>query len=164
MGAIFFLDAVIKRRLCCEIRKVRPLQRKLETLDAWVVGLRRSQSETRGAVPKVGSDSDHGGIVKLAPLADWTKDQVWDYIHRNDVPYHKLYEQGYASIGCEPCTRAVQPGEGLRAGRWWWEQGAEKECGIHLSPSGKLQRELDVLVEQILDHEAVKKPDGIPSV
>lgn len=149
-GPDLFYEAVAKRRLCCEIRKVRPLNRKLAALDAWVVGLRRAQSGTRGTVAKVGIDTDHGGIAKLAPLADWTKAQVWDYIRRHDVPQHKLYSQGYPSIGCAPCTRAVAPGEPPRAGRWWWEQDSEKECGIHVSPTGELQREVDVLLEELV--------------
>ncbi len=149
-GPDLFYEAVSKRRLCCQIRKSRPLKRKLAALDAWVVGLRRAQSETRGAVPKVGTDTDHGGIAKLAPLADWTKQQVWDYLRRHNVPQHPLYSQGYTSIGCAPCTRAVAAGEGARAGRWWWEQDSDKECGIHVSATGELQREIDVLLDELL--------------
>jgi thioredoxin-dependent adenylylsulfate APS reductase len=121
------------RIACCNVRKVEPLRRKLATLDAWIAGLRREQWASRRNIAKVELDRDHGGIVKLNPLADWTLDEVWDYVKRNDVPYHELFDHGYASIGCAPCTRPVQPGEPERAGRWWWEQDTAKECGIHCS-------------------------------
>jgi thioredoxin-dependent adenylylsulfate APS reductase len=121
------------RLACCEIRKVQPLKRKLATLDAWVAGLRREQWKSRRNVAKVELDRDHGGIVKINPLADWSLDDVWDYVRKNDVPYHELFDHGYTSIGCAPCTRAVMPGEHERAGRWWWEQDTDKECGIHCS-------------------------------
>jgi thioredoxin-dependent adenylylsulfate APS reductase len=121
------------RIACCEIRKVEPLKRKLATLDAWVAGLRREQWVSRRNIAKVELDSDHGGIVKLNPLADWTLDQVWSYVRENEVPYHELFDHGYASIGCAPCTRPILPGEPERAGRWWWEQDTAKECGIHCS-------------------------------
>jgi thioredoxin-dependent adenylylsulfate APS reductase len=121
------------RLACCEARKVRPLRRKLATLDAWVAGLRREQWASRRTVAKVELDRDHGGIVKLNPLADWTLERVWAYIREHEVPYHELFDHGYTSIGCAPCTRAVLPGEHERAGRWWWETRADKECGIHCS-------------------------------
>jgi thioredoxin-dependent adenylylsulfate APS reductase len=122
------------RMRCCELRKVEPLTRKLATLDAWVAGLRREQWRSRTNIAKVELDRDHGGIVKVNPLADWTLERVWDYVRANDVPYHALFDQGYTSIGCAPCTRAVLPGEPERAGRWWWEEeDADKECGIHCS-------------------------------
>lgn len=149
-GPLLFRDTVSKRKLCCEIRKVRPLKRKLATLDAWVTGLRRSQGGSRDEVQPVSLDEEHAGMIKLAPLASWTEKDVWDYIRRNDVPVHKLYSQGYPSIGCEPCTRAVKPGEPPRAGRWWWETEADKECGIHVSPSGEVRRDFDVLLEEVL--------------
>jgi phosphoadenylyl-sulfate reductase (thioredoxin) len=98
-----------------------------------VSGLRREQWRTRTNIAKVELDRDHGGIVKLNPLADWHADDVWDYVRKNDVPYHELFDHGYASIGCAPCTRPVEPGESERAGRWWWEQDTDKECGIHCS-------------------------------
>ena len=129
-----FRRSVSLRLLCCEARKVKPLNRALTGLDAWVAGLRRSQSATRAAVAKIELDENHDGILKLNPLADWDIDQVWEYIRAHDVPYNDLYDQGYTSIGCAPCTRAIEPGEDVRAGRWWWETGATKECGIHLSP------------------------------
>ena len=130
-----FYGSVSLRLLCCNIRKVEPVDRALKDLDAWVSGLRRTQGETRAATAKVESDAAHGGIAKVNPLADWTYEQVWEYIRANDVPYNELYDQGYTSIGCAPCTRPVQPGEDLRAGRWWWENGMPKECGIHLGPA-----------------------------
>ena len=121
------------RLACCEIRKVQPLKRKLGTLDAWIAGLRREQWKSRRNIAKVELDRDHGGIVKINPLADWSLEDVWDYVRKNDVPYHELFDHGYTSIGCAPCTRAVLPGEHERAGRWWWEQDTDKECGIHCS-------------------------------
>ena len=123
------------RLACCEIRKVQPLKRKLATLDAWIAGLRREQWKSRRNIAKVELDRDHGGIVKINPLADWSLDEVWDYVRKNEVPYHELFDHGYTSIGCAPCTRAVLPGEHERAGRWWWEQDTDKECGIHCSVS-----------------------------
>jgi thioredoxin-dependent adenylylsulfate APS reductase len=121
------------RLACCTVRKVEPLRRKLATLDAWVTGLRREQWRSRRNVAKVELDRDHGGIVKLNPLADWTLDRVWDYVRKREVPYHELFDQGYTSIGCAPCTRPVLAGEPERAGRWWWERDTDKECGIHCS-------------------------------
>jgi thioredoxin-dependent adenylylsulfate APS reductase len=126
-------DSVRLRTRCCEIRKVEPLKRKLATLDAWVAGLRREQWASRRNIAKVELDLDHGGVVKLNPLADWTLERVRDYIRANHVPYHELFDHGYTSIGCAPCTRAVVPGESERAGRWWWEEDTDKECGIHCS-------------------------------
>ena len=149
-GPNLFYDSVAKRRMCCEVRKVRPLQRKLAGLSAWVVGLRRGQSESRQDVPKVQADPEHKGLFKLCPLADWTDDQVWDHVRRHDVPVHKLYSEGYTSIGCAPCTRAPLAGEDARAGRWWWENDAGKECGIHYSPDGVPHREFDVLLADVL--------------
>jgi phosphoadenylyl-sulfate reductase (thioredoxin) len=121
------------RLACCELRKVQPLRRKLATLDAWIAGLRREQWKSRSAITKVELDRDHGGIVKLNPLADWTLEQVWAYVREHEVPYHELFDHGFTSIGCSPCTRAVLPGEHERAGRWWWESDTDKECGIHCS-------------------------------
>jgi thioredoxin-dependent adenylylsulfate APS reductase len=136
-GADLFYRSVEARTLCCEVRKVRPLARKLRTLAAWATGLRRGQSPARASIPKVEEDS---GTVKLNPLADWSAAQVDDYIAANGVPVHPLYARGYASIGCAPCTRAVAPGEDQRAGRWWWEHESAKECGIHFSPDGQVER------------------------
>jgi thioredoxin-dependent adenylylsulfate APS reductase len=132
-GPNLMYRSVDLRLACCTIRKVEPLKRKLATLDAWVAGLRREQWASRRNIAKVELDREHGNIVKLNPLADWSLDRVWDYIHRNEVPYHELFDHGYTSIGCAPCTRAVLPGEPERAGRWWWEEDTDKECGIHCS-------------------------------
>jgi phosphoadenosine phosphosulfate reductase len=146
-GPDLFRDSVAKRRLCCEIRKVRPLERKLAELDAYVVGLRRGQSATRDNVQHI----EHvNGKAKISPLADWTREDVDRYIAEHDVPRHGLYALGYTSIGCAPCTRATVAGEDERAGRWWWEQDAAKECGLHVAPDGSVRRELDVLLEEVL--------------
>ncbi len=133
-GINLFYQSTSLRLLCCEARKVKPLNRALENLDAWMTGLRRSQTAIREGTRKIEVDSAHGGITKVNPLADWSSEQVWEYIRANDVPYNDLYDRGYTSIGCAPCTRAVEPGEDPRAGRWWWEKGMPKECGLHLSP------------------------------
>jgi phosphoadenosine phosphosulfate reductase len=119
------------RRTCCDVRKSRPLEQALRGYEAWVTGLRRQQLSSRADTQVVSADSVHKGLTKIAPLAGWTNEQVWDYIHEHDVPYNSLYDQGYTSIGCAPCTRATRPGEDERAGRWWWEQGELKECGLH---------------------------------
>jgi len=151
-GVDLFQTSVDLRFVCCNIRKVRPLTKHLHTLDAWITGLRRDQWASRTNIRKVEIDHDHGAIVKLNPLAEWTEDEVWDYIRERDVPYHSLYDQGYTSIGCGPCTRAIQPGAAARSGRWWWESGAPKECGIHCSiESGGLEHELHALIG---DHTA----------
>lgn len=131
-GLNLFYDSVESRKTCCGIRKVEPLNRALRDLDAWMTGLRREQAVTRTQVQKVETDQDHGAIVKINPLADWSQKRVWDYIHENGVPYNKLHEKGYPSIGCAPCTRAIKPWEDARAGRWWWEAPASKECGLHV--------------------------------
>ena len=123
-GVDLFKTAVDLRLLCCNVRKVRPLTKHLHTLDAWVTGLRRDQWASRTNIRKVEIDHDHGAIVKLNPLAEWDESEVWDYVRERDVPYHSLYDQGYTSIGCAPCTRAIAPGEASRAGRWWWETNA----------------------------------------
>jgi phosphoadenosine phosphosulfate reductase len=146
-GPNLFLRQIPMRMLCCNIRKVRPLDRKLKELRAWAVGLRRAQNDTRADVRKVDVEA---APVKISPLADWTAGQVEEYISRHDVPRHPLYARGYTSIGCDPCTRAVEAGEGERAGRWWWEQEADKECGIHFTADGRVQRTVDVLLEQVL--------------
>ena len=130
-GVNFFYQNVDARLICCHFRKVRPMLRALESVDAWVTGLRRDQWASRAAIRKVELDHDHDGIVKLNPLADWTKEDVWRYTAENGVPSSPLYQQGYTSIGCDPCTRPIKAGEDDRAGRWWWETGAPKECGIH---------------------------------
>jgi phosphoadenosine phosphosulfate reductase len=136
-GMNLMYESVENRKLCCEIRKVHPLNRALSGLDGWITGLRRDQVVTRATTKKIEIDSGHGGIVKVNPLADWTSDMVWDYIQKNNIPYNKLHDVGFPSIGCEPCTRAIKPGEDPRAGRWWWESAAQKECGLHFDPSKK---------------------------
>ena len=136
-GMNLFYESVENRKLCCEIRKVHPLNRALATLDGWITGLRRDQVTTRSTTKKIELDAAHGGIIKLNPIADWSSDMVWDYIHKNNVPYNKLHDNGFPSIGCEPCTRAVMPGDDPRAGRWWWENAAAKECGLHFDPTKK---------------------------
>ncbi len=126
-----FYESLEKRKRCCRIRKLDPLERALRGLDAWICGLRREQSVTRSEMRAVEWDEAHG-LLKINPLIDWHEEQVWEYIRRNHVPYNKLHEQGFPSIGCQPCTRAVKPGEDIRAGRWWWESPDHKECGLHL--------------------------------
>ncbi len=147
-GPNLFYASVAKRRLCCEIRKVRPLERRLAAFDAWVTGLRRGQNATRGSLAKV---EESGGRVKISPLADWSKEQVEAYTQEFDVPRHPLYERGYTSIGCGPCTRAPLEGEDERAGRWWWEQDAAKECGLHFTADGKAERTVDVLLREVTE-------------
>ena len=122
--------------MCCEVRKVRPLERKLAEFRAWATGLRREQTQARAGIGKV---EESGGRLKLNPLADWSSAQVEEYTRAHGVPVHPLYARGFASIGCAPCTRAVEPGEPERAGRWWWEQGV-RECGIHFTPDGSVRR------------------------
>jgi thioredoxin-dependent adenylylsulfate APS reductase len=140
-GSNLFRESPDLRRQCCDVRKTRPLARALEKYDAWITGIRRSQMATRAATPVVSIDNEHGGITKIAPLATWSEEQVWAYIRENDVPYHPLYDIGYTSIGCTPCTRATRPGEDARAGRWWWEQGEVKECGIHWKSNAPAREE-----------------------
>ena len=142
-GLNLFYDSVEQRKLCCAVRKVEPLQRALKDLSAWMTGLRRDQAVTRNDVGKVEIDEDHGGIVKINPLADWSHDQVWQYIGDHNVPFNRLHTQGYPSIGCAPCTRAVQPGDDLRAGRWWWENPETKECGLHIHSEAPANTSID---------------------
>ena len=131
-GLNLFYNSIEERKLCCAVRKVEPLNRALNGLAAWVTGLRREQAVTRAEIRKVELDADHGNIVKINPLVDWSRGDVWNYIHAHSVPFNRLHRQGYPSIGCAPCTRAVQPGEDSRAGRWWWENPETKECGLHV--------------------------------
>jgi len=125
-----FFASVEKRKACCAVRKVEPLRRALAGKRAWITGLRRAQSLTRTSLPLQEYDAANG-LEKFNPLADWTEREVWAYIHGYGVPYNALHDRGFPSIGCEPCTRAVTPGEDIRAGRWWWEQPGGKECGLH---------------------------------
>lgn len=131
-GRDAFYESAELRKNCCEIRKVEPLRRALAGKGAWITGLRRGQSAGRGAVAVQEFDAVHG-LAKFNPLADWSEQDVWDYIRRYDVPYNRLYDQGYRSIGCAPCTRPVVAGEDARAGRWWWEAQGGKECGLHVA-------------------------------
>ena len=130
-GPNLFYQSIEERKLCCRIRKIEPLTKKLSQLQAWICGLRAEQSVTRTQLEKIQWDNTFN-LIKVCPLADWSTQQVWDYIKKHDVPYNKLHDQGFPSIGCEPCTRAVKPGEDIRAGRWWWEKPEHKECGLHL--------------------------------
>ncbi len=129
-GLFSFRESIENRKECCGIRKVEPLRRALTGLDAWITGLRRQQAVTRAAVHRLEVDEAFG-LLKLNPIVDWTEEQVWDYIRANDLPYNALHGRGFPSIGCAPCTRAVAPGEDVRAGRWWWELPDQKECGLH---------------------------------
>ncbi len=131
-GFYSFRRSIEERKFCCHIRKVEPLGRALAGLDAWMTGLRREQALTRAGVDLVEIDASHGSICKLNPLAPWTEEQVWAYIREHRVPYNALHDRAYPSIGCAPCTRAVKPGEDIRAGRWWWENPDTKECGLHI--------------------------------
>ncbi len=146
-GPNLFRESLPQRRLCCEVRKVRPLARKLEGVDAYAVGLRRSQGESRADVDKVTQDKGH---LKISPLADWSREQVVEYTRAHGVPVHPLYQQGYTSIGCGPCTRPTRAGESERAGRWWWEIDGNSECGLHFTAEGKVERSVDVLLREIL--------------
>ncbi|QNA88476.1 phosphoadenylyl-sulfate reductase [Massilia sp. Dwa41.01b] len=137
-GLNAFYDSVEMRRECCRVRKVEPLGRALLGNKAWITGQRRAQSSTRSDL-RVEEDDPAHFMTKFNPLVDWTEEEVWEYIRANDVPYNALHDRGYPSIGCEPCTRAVQPGEDVRAGRWWWENPESKECGLHVV-DGKLIR------------------------
>ncbi len=137
-GLNAFYDSVEMRKECCRIRKVEPLNRALAGNKAWVTGQRRAQSSTRAELAVQENDEAHG-MTKFNPLADWSEDDVWNYLRSNKVPYNPLHDKGYPSIGCEPCTRAIQPGEDVRAGRWWWENPESKECGLHMV-DGKLVR------------------------
>jgi phosphoadenosine phosphosulfate reductase len=131
-GYFSFRRSIEERKECCAIRKVEPLRRALEGRAAWVTGLRREQSITRTAVGVVELDAGHGGLLKLNPLAGWSAREVWEYVKAHGVPYNALHDQGYPSIGCAPCTRAVKPYEDERAGRWWWESPDNRECGLHV--------------------------------
>jgi len=126
-----FYDSIELRKACCHARKVEPLQRALAGKKAWITGLRAQQAATRSALP-VRSFDEANGLEKFSPLADWTEKEVWTYIRLNEVPYNKLHDRFYPSIGCAPCTRPVAIGEDVRAGRWWWEDPESKECGLHV--------------------------------
>ena len=130
-GMNLFYQSMGNRKLCCGIRKVHPLNKMLAKLDGWITGLRNDQTQNRVDAKKIEIDDQHNSIIKINPIIDWSWEQTLDYIKTNNIPYNKLHDKGYPSIGCEPCTRAIKPGEPLRAGRWWWETDPEKECGLH---------------------------------
>lgn len=129
-GINLFYNSIANRQLCCYVRKLRPLSRAMEGLDAWITGLRREQSVTRNDLQLVQWD-EVNNLIKINPLIDWTEQEVKDYIEAHNIPFNPLHRKGYASIGCQPCTRAIEPGEDVRAGRWWWENPETKECGLH---------------------------------
>ena len=129
-GINLFYKSIENRKECCNIRKIEPLKRAMAGLKVWICGLRKDQSLTRFYSKMVEWDESNG-LIKLNPLINWNENQVWDYIHENKVPYNSLHDKGFPSIGCQPCTRAIQKGEEVRAGRWWWEQQEQKECGLH---------------------------------
>ncbi len=136
-GRDAFYTSVALRKSCCAIRKIEPLARALSGKQAWITGLRRGQAVTRESLTAVAHDAVHD-IPKFNPLADWSEDDVWAYVRAFEVPVNRLYEQGYRSIGCAPCTRPTVAGEDVRAGRWWWEQPESRECGLHIGPDGRL--------------------------
>ena len=129
-GINLFYDSIENRRLCCSIRKIEPLERALKGVKVWITGLRKAQSVTRNGLDLITWDQEHG-LIKLNPLINWSDDVLWNHIKQYRIPYNELHDKGYPSIGCLPCTRAVQPGENVRAGRWWWELPEFKECGLH---------------------------------
>jgi phosphoadenosine phosphosulfate reductase len=131
-GVNGFYDSVSQRKSCCHVRKVEPLKRALEGKRAWITGLRREQAASRQTLQESVFDTDHC-LQKFNPLIDWSEADVWAYLRAHEVPYNALHDRGYPSIGCAPCTRAVKPGEDVRAGRWWWESADQKECGLHLA-------------------------------
>jgi phosphoadenosine phosphosulfate reductase len=139
-GVFGFRLSVEARKACCDVRKVRPLRRALQGAAAWVTGLRRGQAAGRGAIPFASWDAEHG-LIKINPLADWTLERLEAYIQANDIPVNPLHARGFPSIGCQPCTRAILPGEDIRAGRWWWELEDGKECGLHDNPRRPRPRE-----------------------
>ncbi len=142
-GPNLFYESVDNRKACCNARKVLPLKRKLAGYDAWITGLRRSQSVTRGGLARVEHDAANDK-VKINPLVDWSREAVWSYLRAHALPYNKLHDRGFPSIGCAPCTRAVRPGEDERAGRWWWERADQRECGIHVQDGKVTRRRIEV--------------------
>lgn len=129
-GINLFYNSIEERKMCCRIRKIEPLKRAFKGLEVWICGLRKDQSITRFYSKMVEWDAENG-LIKINPLINWTENQVWEYIHNHNIPYNVLHDKGYPSIGCQPCTRAIEKGEDIRAGRWWWEEPEQKECGLH---------------------------------
>lgn len=140
-GPNLFYQSVELRKRCCYVRKVKPLRQALADCDVWIAPLRRSQSESRADTELFAWVEEHS-VYKLCPLVSWSEHDVWEYLRNNGVPYHSLYDEGYPSIGCAPCSRPVRPAEPLRASRWWWEQDAQKECGLHIE-DGRVVRKKD---------------------
>ncbi|HMN81843.1 MAG TPA: phosphoadenylyl-sulfate reductase [Burkholderiaceae bacterium] len=138
-GVNGFYQSIDVRKRCCEIRKTEPLARALAGKGLWITGLRREQSVTRASLQALEFDPAHG-LMKSNPLIDWLADDVWAFARAHRVPTNVLHDRGFPSIGCAPCTRAVGPGEDPRAGRWWWEQAETRECGLHMTPDGRLVR------------------------
>jgi phosphoadenosine phosphosulfate reductase len=132
-GPNLFYDSVENRKACCAVRKVHPLKEALQGMEAWICGNRRDQASTRADLEPVEWD-EANGLIKICPLYNWPESEVWSYIHENHIPHNALHSQGFPSIGCAPCTRAVAPGEDVRSGRWWWESPEHKECGLHNRP------------------------------
>lgn len=130
-GINLFYNSVEDRKYCCHVRKIEPLKRALQNTKAWIAGLRREQAITRNSI-NIAEYDENFSIIKINPLYNWTEEQVWDYINKNNIPYNQLYKQNYRSIGCSPCTRPVQEGGSVRDGRWWWENPDTKECGLHI--------------------------------
>ena len=130
-GFYSFKESLENRKECCAIRKVEPLSRALAPLQAWITGIRRDQNVTRTDIPKVAEDASHTSVIKINPLADWSLEQVEEYVEQNKVPINPLHKFNYPSIGCAPCTRPIKDGEDIRDGRWWWENPDHKECGLH---------------------------------
>lgn len=130
-GINLFYESIENRKLCCQVRKINPMEKVLPEYQAWVCGLRKEQSVTRNALEKIDQDPSHPHMLKISPLADWSLEQVKAYVQKQGIPYNSLFDQGYKSIGCAPCSRAVQDGQDERAGRWWWENPDQKECGLH---------------------------------
>jgi phosphoadenosine phosphosulfate reductase len=139
-GINLFYDSIENRKSCCHIRKIEPLKRAMMNVDVWITGIRKEQSITRILTDVV--EYDHiNGKIKINPLLEWTENDLWDYISENNVPYNKLHDEGFPSIGCQPCTRAIKDGEDVRAGRWWWETPEQKECGLHKRSNGQVKQE-----------------------
>jgi len=160
-GRDLFRDSVAHRTLCCNVRKVRPLARRMRDFAAYYTGLRRSQNESRAGVEYF---DRAGSPVKISPLADWSAVDVLAYTREKNLPEHPLYAAGYASIGCDPCSRAIAPGEDERAGRWWWELDARKECGLHFTPDGRAERTVDVLLGDVLRNAKAERVSVEPGV
>lgn len=132
-GVNLFYDSVENRKECCSVRKVAPLKKKLNSLGGWITGVRSDQNQNRSEFKKVELDENwENNLIKYNPLVDWSYEQVFDYISKHKVPYNKLHDEGYPSIGCEPCTRAIKKGEDFRSGRWFWEKNGNTECGLHI--------------------------------